>query len=234
MMRMNQHSLPRERSLDRLNTAPRHPRTRERSLDRSVYLRDDPSACRDRETMIDDPYRDGHRTPLDRLNMSGRHVRGRERSLDRSGYMRDDPTGMGYRDRETIIDDPYREPGTGHRGTPHSVGFVDSRGGGGGGAYGRDSYIMELQARLNELQNQYSHVKRELDATTQKLGSSMHSVKTFWSPELKKERALRKEEAAKHALLNDQLKILRSENQVSIMIIILMICMSFIYLVPSK
>ncbi|KFM61491.1 ELKS/Rab6-interacting/CAST family member 1, partial [Stegodyphus mimosarum] len=41
----------------------------------------------------------------------------------------------------------------------------------------------------------------------------MHSIKTFWSPELKKERALRKEEAAKHALINDQLKMLRSENQ---------------------
>ena len=74
---------------------------------------------------------------------------------------------------------------------------------------------MELQARLNEIQTQYAHVKRELDATTQKLGSSMHSIKTFWSPELKKERALRKEEAAKYALLSDQLKILRSENQVN-------------------
>ena len=81
-------------------------------------------------------------------------------------------------------------------------------------AYSRDSFIAELQARLNELQTQYGHVKRELDATTQKLGSSMHSIKTFWSPELKKERAQRKEESAKYALLNDQLKILRSENQV--------------------
>lgn len=82
------------------------------------------------------------------------------------------------------------------------------RGGGGGG-----SFVAELQSRLNELQSQYGSVKRELDATTQKLGSSMHSIKTFWSPELKKERALRKEEAAKYALINDQLKILRSENQ---------------------
>lgn len=184
--------------------APRHPRTRERSLDRSFYLRDDPAS---REPMADDLYRDGgHRTTMDRFGAGGRHVR-RERSLDRA-YLRDDP-GM-YRDRDGIIDEPYRDP-TAHRGTPHSVGFADGR----GGAFGRDTYIMELQARLNELQNQYSHVKRELDATTQKLGSSMHSVKTFWSPELKKERALRKEEAAKHALLNDQLKILRAENQVN-------------------
>jgi hypothetical protein len=43
----------------------------------------------------------------------------------------------------------------------------------------------------------------------------MHSIKTFWSPELKKERALRKEESAKYSLINDQLKLLSSENQVS-------------------
>lgn len=42
----------------------------------------------------------------------------------------------------------------------------------------------------------------------------MHSIKTFWSPELKKERALRKEESAKYSLINDQLKLLTSENQV--------------------
>lgn len=42
----------------------------------------------------------------------------------------------------------------------------------------------------------------------------MHSIKTFWSPELKKERALRKEESAKYSLINDQLKLLNSENQV--------------------
>lgn len=43
----------------------------------------------------------------------------------------------------------------------------------------------------------------------------MHSIKTFWSPELKKERALRKEESAKYSLINDQLKLLSSENQVN-------------------
>lgn len=47
----------------------------------------------------------------------------------------------------------------------------------------------------------------------------MHSIKTFWSPELKKERALRKEESAKYSLINDQLKLLSSENQVSFFII---------------
>lgn len=128
----------------------------------------------------------------------------RDRSLERGAVdLGRRGGGGGYREdmyRETTIDgDPYRD-----------YGGSSGRGGGGGG-----SFVAELQSRLNELQSQYGSVKRELDATTQKLGSSMHSIKTFWSPELKKERALRKEEAAKYALINDQLKILRSENQVS-------------------
>jgi hypothetical protein len=59
-----------------------------------------------------------------------------------------------------------------------------------------------------------ANLRKELELTNQKLGSSMHSIKTFWSPELKKERALRKEESAKYSLINDQLKLLNSENQV--------------------
>lgn len=123
----------------------------------------------------------------------------RERSLDRD-----------YAPRQTRYrtEDAYRE--TAIDGEPYSS---SSRYGGGYGASRDSSFVAELQTRLNELQSQYGSVKRELDATTHKLGSSMHSIKTFWSPELKKERALRKEEAAKYALINDQLKILRSENQ---------------------
>ncbi len=170
--------------------------------------------------------RDPRDRSFDRIDMTSRHPRTRERSLDRSVYLRDDQTA--YRDRETIIDDPYRDP---HRGVHTSLGHSvssDPR-----HFTSRDSFVMELQARLNELQSQYGNVKRELDATTQKLGSSMHSIKTFWSPELKKERALRKEEAAKYALINDQLKILRSENQVSSHLI-LFICIKFTNLFLTK
>lgn len=84
---------------------------------------------------------------------------------------------------------------------------------------GRDSYVIELRARLQELQNSYAAVKRELETATQKLGSSMHSIKSFWSPELKKERALRKEEATKYALINDQMKLMRLEVQVSFLVL---------------
>lgn len=76
-------------------------------------------------------------------------------------------------------------------------------------------YIGELQHQNNDLQRELGNLKKELELTNQKLGSSMHSIKTFWSPELKKERALRKEESTKYSLINEQLKLLNSENQVS-------------------
>lgn len=75
-------------------------------------------------------------------------------------------------------------------------------------------YLGDLQVQNNDLQRELGNLKKELELTNQKLGSSMHSIKTFWSPELKKERALRKEESAKYSLINDQLKLLNSENQV--------------------
>lgn len=77
-------------------------------------------------------------------------------------------------------------------------------------------YIGELQHQNNDLQRELGNLKKELELTNQKLGSSMHSIKTFWSPELKKERALRKEESTKYSLINEQLKILNSENQVGL------------------
>lgn len=78
-------------------------------------------------------------------------------------------------------------------------------------------FIGELQHQNSDLQRELGNLKKELELTNQKLGSSMHSIKTFWSPELKKERALRKEESAKYSLINDQLKLLSSENQVRIL-----------------
>ncbi|KFM74126.1 ERC protein 2, partial [Stegodyphus mimosarum] len=188
--------------------APGHHRSRSATR---VPLRNYHSLERDQDREFV-PIRDPRDRSLDRTDMTGsgsRHPRSRERSLDRSGYRdRDD---YAYRDLDGPMDtDPYRDTGHSMSRSGHGS-YGDTR-----HSYGRsggDGFVMELQSRLNDLQNQYSNLKRELDATTQKLGSSMHSIKTFWSPELKKERALRKEEAAKYALINDQLKILRSENQ---------------------
>lgn len=42
----------------------------------------------------------------------------------------------------------------------------------------------------------------------------MNSIKTFWSPELKKERALRKDEATKMAVWKEQYRMVQEETQV--------------------
>merc|ERR1712001_524832 len=81
------------------------------------------------------------------------------------------------------------------------------------------AYFSELHTTNSDLQRDLANLKKELELTNQKLGSSMHSIKTFWSPELKKERALRKEESAKYSLINDQLKLLNSENQKQAMLV---------------
>lgn len=42
----------------------------------------------------------------------------------------------------------------------------------------------------------------------------MNSIKTFWSPELKKERALRKDEATKMTVWKEQYRVVQEETQV--------------------
>ena len=97
----------------------------------------------------------------------------------------------------------------------------------------RDAYLTELRARLQELQASYAGAKRELETATQKLGSSMHSIKSFWSPELKKERALRKEEQTKYALINDQMKLMRVEVQVSLSLLFSLVSSKSVHFGPA-
>lgn len=56
-----------------------------------------------------------------------------------------------------------------------------------------------------QLTHEYEILKREYENAVHKLNSTMNSIKTFWSPELKRERQLRKEESAKLANLQAQL-----------------------------
>lgn len=76
-------------------------------------------------------------------------------------------------------------------------------------------YIGELQHQNTDMQRELNTLKKEIEISNHKLASTMNSIKSFWSPELKKERALRKEELAKSGLISDQLKLLNSENQVN-------------------
>ncbi|TMW44100.1 hypothetical protein DOY81_010820 [Sarcophaga bullata] len=117
--------------------------------------------------------------------------RSRDRSLERGLYLEDELYGRSARQRFNTGMPP-----------------VD-----------RGYHLGDLQHQNTDLQRELAQLKRELELTNQKLGSSMHSIKTFWSPELKKERALRKEESAKYSLINDQLKLLSTENQKQAMLV---------------
>lgn len=58
-------------------------------------------------------------------------------------------------------------------------------------------------------------LRRDVEVKESKLSSSMNSIKTFWSPELKKERALRKDEVSKITVWKEQYRVIQDEAQVS-------------------
>ncbi|XP_056128468.1 ERC protein 2 isoform X5 [Rhinichthys klamathensis goyatoka] len=92
-----------------------------------------------------------------------------------------------------------------HQGTPSALLRQAVRGGGG--------ELLELQAQLRDMQRENDLLRRELDLKDSKLGSSANSIKSFWSPELKKERIMRKEEAARTSILKEQMRVTHEENQ---------------------
>ncbi|XP_017349687.1 ELKS/Rab6-interacting/CAST family member 1 isoform X6 [Ictalurus punctatus] len=77
----------------------------------------------------------------------------------------------------------------------------------------RDNTIMDLQAQLKEVLRENELLRKEVDVKESKLSSSMNSIKTFWSPELKKERALRKDEVSKMAVWKEQFRVMQEETQ---------------------
>ncbi|XP_029350882.1 ELKS/Rab6-interacting/CAST family member 1-like isoform X2 [Echeneis naucrates] len=77
----------------------------------------------------------------------------------------------------------------------------------------RDGAMSDLQTQLREVLRENELLRRELEGKESKLSSSMNSIKTFWSPELKKERALRKDEATKMAVWKEQYRVVQEETQ---------------------
>ncbi|XP_057709740.1 ELKS/Rab6-interacting/CAST family member 1-like isoform X11 [Corythoichthys intestinalis] len=77
----------------------------------------------------------------------------------------------------------------------------------------RDGAMTDLQSQLREVLRENELLRRDLDAKESKLSSSMNSIKTFWSPELKKERALRKDEATKMSVWKEQYRVVQEETQ---------------------
>ncbi|XP_020569842.1 ELKS/Rab6-interacting/CAST family member 1 isoform X7 [Oryzias latipes] len=77
----------------------------------------------------------------------------------------------------------------------------------------RDGAMSDLQTQLREVLRENELLRRELEGKESKLSSSMNSIKTFWSPELKKERALRKDEATKIGVWKEQYRVVQEETQ---------------------
>ncbi|XP_061124551.1 ELKS/Rab6-interacting/CAST family member 1-like isoform X3 [Syngnathus typhle] len=77
----------------------------------------------------------------------------------------------------------------------------------------REGAMTDLQSQLREVLRENELLRRDLDAKESKLSSSMNSIKTFWSPELKKERALRKDEATKMTVWKEQYRVVQEETQ---------------------
>jgi len=79
----------------------------------------------------------------------------------------------------------------------------------------QESLVIELQSQVNEVNRECAMLHRDLDVARDKLSSSMNSVRTFWSPELKRERCQRKDDLSRLALLIEQLRLAEVENRVS-------------------
>ena len=146
---------------------------------------------------------DRHQRELDRP------LSHRERSIDRDQYV----PHMGARslDRETLRSNLVRSRSIDQEYLANQAMFLpppsDLR-------HARDTLLLDLQAQMAALNKECMILQQELDLTRDKLSSSMNSIKTFWSPELKKERVLRKEESARLMALSEQLRITQAENKV--------------------
>uniref|UniRef100_UPI00358F034B ERC protein 2-like n=1 Tax=Myxine glutinosa TaxID=7769 RepID=UPI00358F034B len=79
---------------------------------------------------------------------------------------------------------------------------------------GHNSSDGDTHNQLRDLQRQNENVQRELEVKEAKLVTCMGSIKNFWSPELKKERALRKDESSKHSTVVEQMRVIQEDNQV--------------------
>lgn len=136
--------------------------------------------------------------------------RSRDRSLERGLYLEEELYGRSARQSPNAMSKFFEIIYSSSWKIKHELTFP----------VGQDrAYLGDLQYQNSDLQRELGNLKKELELTNQKLGSSMHSIKTFWSPELKKERAMRKEESAKYSLINDQLKLLNNENQKQAMLV---------------
>lgn len=77
--------------------------------------------------------------------------------------------------------------------------------GGNYGAFNQPASAYYRQGVADSSASDYEMLRREHATMNQKLAYVMNSIRTFWSPELKKERQLRKEEALRINTLHNKL-----------------------------
>lgn len=87
-----------------------------------------------------------------------------------------------------------------------SLGQIDSK-------QSKINFIKDLQIRLMDMQKECYFLRCELDTCQQKLSSNLQSIKQFWSPELRKERQMRKEEQQKFNIFLEKFKIVYAQNK---------------------
>lgn len=181
------------------------------SMDRSVYsdrhtgyMRDRSLDRRDRSLDRRDRSHNRQNDMMERYNTYS----GRERSLDRE-YV----PHMGARSLEREHSNLVRSRSIDHEYINDQAVFFPSAP---ESYHSKDTLILDLQTHIAQLNKECSLMRKDLESTKDKLSSSMNSIKTFWSPELKKERAMRKEESAKHQMFQDQIRLHQAESQVSL------------------
>ncbi|XP_062316524.1 ERC protein 2-like [Osmerus eperlanus] len=77
---------------------------------------------------------------------------------------------------------------------------------------GREGLSLDLQDQLRELQRENELLRRGREVRDGRMGSSINSV-NFWSPEVKRERGMRKEEGGRTSILKDQYRTNPDETQ---------------------
>lgn len=87
----------------------------------------------------------------------------------------------------------------------------------------------QLMEQLGVLKADNENLRKEVKLKDSKLAATVNSIKTFWSPELKKESMIKREEVEKSELLKDRFKMIMEESQVR-SILCLLIYMSIIHL----
>ncbi|OAF67724.1 hypothetical protein A3Q56_04540 [Intoshia linei] len=76
-----------------------------------------------------------------------------------------------------------------------------------------DSYVEALRNRIQFLNNECGVIENNSKNNQQRLNSTLASIKMFWNPELKRERAMKNEEIIRHSIADDKCLMYSKQNE---------------------